>query len=274
MSDQPSDLLLAMILLDERQIPDAEQVAERLAARCGDRHRLSWEERSAKDGVAVQFYQLDGRRVNVALMPAPIPWSNLEGPCATNRFWPEAAEVCRAHKAHLIVALRGEWADPVEPHLALTDLIAAMVEAAGARAVYWGAGTVVQPAALFCKWAADSGPDNLPLFLWVDFRLFSRDGGPFVATTGLASFGVMEIEGGSRQMKPIDLVGKVHDIAHYLCTRGPVLKDGDTAGANEVERIRVRHTDSVWERAGKVIRLEFDREPRGIRRLFSGLFGR
>ncbi|MFZ5816692.1 MAG: DUF4261 domain-containing protein [Bacillota bacterium] len=266
--------LLVFVLLNEPRLPDAEQIAARLAARAS-RYELSWEEPAGQrePNRAVQFYDLNGQRVTVGLMPVPVPWSDLEGPCATNRFWPQATEVCRAHRAHLVVMLHSEREDPVWNHLAMTHLIAALVEAVGALAVYWGAGSVVQPAELFCRWAAEASPNDLPLFLWVDFRLFAHEGHPFLATTGLTALGVMEIEGGSRRLKPSELLGRVYDLAHYACLEGPVLNDGDSIGADEQERIRIRHADSVWERPGPVIRVDFDGEerPRG---LLSRLFGR
>lgn len=266
-------MLLAMVLLNQPHFPAAEQVAERLTARCGDRYYPTWEEAAGKDSISLQSYQVNNQRIDLMLMPAPIPWTELEGPCATNRFWPEATAVCREHRAHLIVTLRSDWEDPIRKHLLLTDFIAAIVEAVEAPAVYWGAGGVVQPAHLFCQWAAGAGPDDLPLFLWADFRLFPHEGAPFVATSGLAAFRVMEIEGGSRRLKPMELVGKVFDIAHYTCTRGPVLNDGDTIGESDQERIRIRHAKSVWDRPGPVIRIEFDGEkrPGGF---FARLFNR
>lgn len=262
-----------MVLLNQPTFPEAQAVADRLEARCGERYHLTWAESTAGQGVAVQRYQLNGQQLDLALMPVPIPWSELEGPCATNRFWPEAAAVCQEHSAHLIASLSGDWGDPIRRHLALTDFVAALVEATGAVAVYWGGGGVVQSAAQFGQWAAGGRPDDLPLLLWVNFQLFAHEGAPFVATTGLGAFGLMEIEGGSQRLKPIDLVGKIYDIAHYTCTRGPVLQDGETIGESAAERIKIRHTESVMGRPHPVIRLEFDGadRPRG---LLARLFGR
>ena len=40
----------------------------------------------------------------VSLMPAPIPWPELEGPCATAWWWPQATERMRAHIRERIAA--------------------------------------------------------------------------------------------------------------------------------------------------------------------------
>lgn len=263
--------LLAMMLLREPAMPDPDAVAARLEARCGERYHVRWENPAEGKKVEVRFFYVNGQRVDVALMPFPIPPGNWEDACARNSFWPEAAQVCQEHRAHLVITLFGEWGDPIRRHLLLTDFIAAVSEAADALAVCWGAGRAMQSAEFFRQQAAQSSADNLPLLLWVAFVLVARDGGPFVSTSGLDAFGVMEVEAGSAHLKPVELLEKVYDTAHYLCTRGPVLRDGDTIGGSAEERIRIRHARSVWDRPDPVIRLEIDAPKRG---LLSRLFGR
>lgn len=264
--------LLALMLLRTPTMPAPDAVAARLEARCGERYHVRWENPAEGKKVEVRFFYLNGQRVDLALMPVPIPWKELEGPCATNRFWPEAEADCRQHQAHLVITLLGEWGDPIRRHLMLTDFVAAVAEAADGLGVFWAGGRVVQSAEYFRQLAAKSGSDDLPLLLWVDFVMVMKDGGPFVSTQGLTAFGVMEVEGGSSRLKPIELLGKVHDIAHYLCTRGPVLQDGDTIGESMEERIRIRHAKSIWDRPEPVIRLEFD-EAKRSKGLFARLFG-
>jgi len=60
------------------------------------------------------------------LMPAPIPWSALEGPCATAWWWPEATEKMKHHHSHIILALAGESGNLVQRHVTLTHFTAAV----------------------------------------------------------------------------------------------------------------------------------------------------
>ncbi len=109
--------------------------------------------------------------------------------------------------------------------------------------------------------------------LWVEPARVLKEGVLFVATVGLDELGLIEVEGGSTRRKPAELLGRIFDVANYLCLHGPVLKDGDTIGAPTSERILVRHADSVLNRPGPVIRVEFDGE--GARRgPISRWFGR
>ncbi|HWI62171.1 MAG TPA: DUF4261 domain-containing protein [Symbiobacteriaceae bacterium] len=269
MPEGSPEFLLAFVLLESAALPDFTALR---ASPWASRHEISWDE--PKDGIAL--FTLDGAEAHIALMPAPVPWSDLELPCAASRFWREATDVCRKHQAHLVVALRSAEPDPVTRHLLLTEFVAALLEATpAALAVYWGNGGVVQSTEIFREFSAAATPNDLPLYLWVDFRLWRQEaGGLYIATTGLEPFGVMELEGTTRRLDPQTLMGKVYDLAHYVCQNGPVLADGDTIGESATERIRIRHAPSVWQR-GQVVRIDFDGpERKGPGKLIQGLFGR
>ncbi len=49
----------------------------------------------------------------LSLMDSPIPWFDLEQPCATAWYWPEAAVSLRHHQAHILVAVFSEPEDRV-----------------------------------------------------------------------------------------------------------------------------------------------------------------
>jgi len=270
--DEQNPAIHCMLLLKERSsLPDSERVAARLQEIIGCGCQLTWDAPAAsEDGIHAQNYYFEGFPVLVCLTPMPIPWAELEGPCAENDLWPEATDVCRQHQAHLVIGLLGE-PDPIPGHLMLTHFAAAMAMEAGALAVYWGNGGVVQPTELFCRLAADAWPESLPLMLWVSFHKFMYDGAPFVATQGLDAFGLMEVEGGSAALPPKQLLAHVFDIAHYLCVQGPVLKDGDTVGSNAQERFPVKYLPSVVDQSRNAIRILFD-EPQKPRGLFSRLW--
>ena len=87
----------------------------------------------------------------VALMPVPIPWSDLEGPAESAFMWREAAAVLRPHRAHLLVSLIGQTGSPVERKLRLTRLAAAVAQVTQALGVYWGDGPAVHSRELFVR---------------------------------------------------------------------------------------------------------------------------
>ncbi|WP_374712518.1 DUF4261 domain-containing protein [Symbiobacterium terraclitae] len=265
--DKQNSPLMAMMFLREPVEPDPKAVAARLRARSSYRYELRWDE--AADGT--RFYSLNGRQVVVALMRAPIPPGDWEEGYANHRYWPQAAQVLRQHRAHLIISLMWDQDDPIDRHLLFTDFVAAVSEAVDGLGILWGRHGALRSAELFRELAAKASEDGLPLPLWVDFEPVRHEGKFFMVTTGLDAFGVMEVEVGSARLKPDELFDRLLCVAHYLCTHGPVLKDGDTVGGSATERIPVRHTDSVLDRPGPVIRIDFDAGRRG---LLSRLFGR
>ena len=100
--------------------------------------------------------------------------------------------------------------------------------------------------------------EELPVHLWVEQRMFStREGTVSVFTSGLATFGTMEIEIRESTDQPSDLLELVFGLSGYLIQHGPVIEDGDTVGGTPEEKIVARHLPSEWEREGPVLVLEF-----------------
>lgn len=192
----------------------------------------------------------------VTHVAAPVPWSDLEGPASSAWHWPEASEVVRDHRSHLLVAVPDATPD-VKSAVRLTHLVAAAIEACpAATAVYWGAGTAVSPADRFLATARDMRHDELPLLSWIEFRIFGDEGRTSLFTTGLAPLGLMEIEIRRSGRDADHLIERAYDFAHYQALRGRVLRHGDTIGASADERIAVRHAPSAWDRPGNVIHLD------------------
>jgi hypothetical protein len=193
-----------------------------------------------------------------APMPAPYPWSDLEGPCATSWMWPtgmDASKVIRPHRTHVLVTMVGGKADRIRRRLLLTALTAMGGQQPGVLGIYWPEGTMVHYPKVFVEMANEiDSPKAPPLYLWVDFRVFrNQDGTCGMFTTGLSSIGFMEFEIPSVAMEPGELRQWAVNISYYLIEKGPVLKDGDTIGATKDEMFRIRHMPSRHGKKEKVM---------------------
>jgi Domain of unknown function (DUF4261) len=211
------------------------------------------------DDWSVSFFVGDEILV-LALMPAPYPAAELEGPIATSWMWPgnTPIEAVKRHRSHLLVTMTGGSADPVRRRLILTAVTALAAKQPGVMAVYWGEAALVIYPPLFIDMAQEmDSPEAPPLYLWVDLRAFrNADGTTGLFTTGLSSLGHMEIEIPRIAMAPGDLREWVLNIMSYLLDNGPVLKDGQTIGRSaEEQQLRIRHSPSTFGHPGKVIRL-------------------
>jgi hypothetical protein len=210
-----------------------------------------------KDGIF--SFRLVGSDVFLAQMPAPIPWSDLEGPCATSILWPDAAKQLREHKSHLIVTISAD-ATPVERAKLLTQVTAAVVGTCpAAMGVYWGGAALVIPSKIFRAFAVKILPQGPPLQIWVDFRVGRNAQGKASGfTQGLAHFGLMELETENSSESPAQLRERLSSIAAYLLEKGPVIRDRDTVGGNEKERIRVVYSKSAFGHRDQVMRLDYE----------------
>jgi hypothetical protein len=251
MSDE-SKVLLGMVALNSATLPEASAIAASFAKRCPE--CTVPDDIEEKDGTFV--FRVSGNMAAISLMPAPIPWSDLEGPCATAWWWPEATERMKSHTAHVIVALMGKSGDVIQRHLQLTHLVAAIAAQADAAGVYWGSGTVVHEPQAFQEQSAKLSPDNLEPQLWIDMRLEQNDDGSYrYFTTGMPAFGQPEIEIDRTTGAPAEIFDFCYSIINYILTRGVQIKHGETMGRSADEKIRVTHGESMWGREGKVLKL-------------------
>jgi hypothetical protein len=196
--------------------------------------------------------------VIAGLMPAPIPWSDLEGPCATSWLWKDAAAVLRSHAKHLILTVSGE--EQALDRIRLLTQVAASVLATCPEAVgvFWThAAMVIQPP-LFREFATTILPGGKPVHIWVDFRVGKGASGKLAGfTTGMEALGHMEFETEDSPEPPGELRERFIGLANYVLENGPVIRDGDTIGEDANERIRVVYADSAFGQKGKVMRLEY-----------------
>ena len=248
---------IALVALSEPALPDADALLAELARHEPDTSsRLS----SQTDGsINLAWHDAEDASANITLVDRPIPWSQLEGPCATAWYWPEAESALKGHPAHLFVTLYDESTKPIDQATRLTRLLCALGATSPAVGFLWGAsGAVHQPTA-FAQHAAESTSENLPLNLWIDFRTFELDGQPGYGlfTTGLDALGHREIETPHYAGDPQLLVGGVYNVTHYLLEKGAQLKEGEVIGLPDGSEVTVYEGQSMIDPEQEAVRLEF-----------------
>ena len=149
---------------------------------------------------------------------------------------------------------------PIEKAIRLSQLSCAAASVTDAVGIFWGPGRLVHKPVDFQDQARQMGVDDLPLFLWVDFRLGQTEGGSVgLFTTGLRSpGGIEEIEVASFDGQPQELVSHAYNIAHYLLTSSKAVNDGQTIGVSEEQMATISRGPSMIDPAMVVWRLTFD----------------
>jgi Domain of unknown function (DUF4261) len=247
-------LAISFVLLSEQAEPRDTDIRDFLAT--------SWPDLSPainfSTGNGTLAFDIGLTQVVLGMMPAPIPWSDLEGPCATSILWPDAAASVKAHTAHIIVTVSGELA-PIKLSNILTQVTASVLHATQtALGVYWGNATLLVPKEIFIDFAVDILPKGPPIHIWVDFRIGRDEAGNTSGfTTGMASLGHMEFETQSSPESPSELRERFLTLCGYVLENGPVIRDGNTVGANADEKICVVFADPSFGCKNKVMRLEY-----------------
>ena len=246
-------IALSMVALSEPRLPTADETVKALARQVS----LNGPAKNIERGEVALSFDFEGHRVAIALLSVPIPWTDLEGPCATSPFWPNAAEELRRHRAHLLVTVFGDDADAIGLSMTMTRVVAAITALPGAIGVYWGNGGVVQSPQVFRAMAQEMTRELLPLYLWIGFRVGQNpDGTLFGFTTGLQAFGQMELEISRCNWTPRELVERLFNFAHYVLDNGPVLLDGQTIGTSADERIVIEHRATLCGDGRTVVHLQ------------------
>ncbi|MCR9117312.1 MAG: DUF4261 domain-containing protein [bacterium] len=258
MSSTKSAPLLAMAALHDDRIPSVDAFVTALQDRVSGRFKIANAEADSETGATITL-QIGDEIAAISLMPAPIPWEDLEGPCATAWWWPSASMEMKRHSYHLIIAMMGGGTESsLERAVRLTHLVSAAVQTYNACGVFWSAGTLVHEPE---KWLEDSegmtaDADKLQPHLWIDMRVEPiAGGGHCFFTTGLKEFGCLEIEVPKCSWKANELHELAYGVTHYVLGRGSSIPAGETIGRTSQEKIAVKHGESMFPGRGQVMRL-------------------
>ena len=224
----------------------------------------------------------------VTLMDGPVPWSQLQTPCANAWYWPEAALEMQRHTNHLIVGVLDDEVAQIERNLKLSHLTAAVAGNSGIApvGVLWNptAGTdsldvsygLIHRPKDFVAHCAEISPDALPLELWISFIPSQcADGSFLMSTRGLESFGMKELEISvtpeyllnNKLLTEEDLYKmpewvyhRMFNFAHYCLDHPVQVKAGETIGMSDNEKIDIIPGFSRFDSNRQVLYLNVKRE--------------
>ena len=141
-----TNLWLSMISLAGQDAPEADDIVDALRRDWPGLENVSVSESCGR----LATITIDEAVAAVTHIPTPIPWSQLEGPCAVAWYWPQAEAALRSHDSHLLVTLVDECRSPLEKSIRLTQITAAIASVSAAPAgVFWGPGRLVHNPADF-----------------------------------------------------------------------------------------------------------------------------
>ena len=187
--------------------------------------------------------RVGGMMLIVTLFHGHIPDNEAEINAENNYMWPEAVEVAKVHKAHIVVAVLGEEEKLLERGKLFTKVMAVCCKQKYATGVYTS-GVVFEPR--FYEGLADMiKEDELPIFNWVWFGLYRSEGGLNGYTYGMDVFGKEEMEVLNTDAEPEDLRDFLASLASYVLACDVTLKDGETIGFSADDKHTITRSSGV-----------------------------
>jgi hypothetical protein len=173
---------------------------------------------------------------------------------AQRAAWPEARAKSPTWRSHVVVSGFGKPKTLAEARGYAEEVMfvaSVLARESGASAVGWPARGLFRPAAAFAERVGQTPlpADILIRCLW---RGMPRPGGAGLGATtrGLHLFDLPEIDHPPTGEDPGTINDRLHNLASYLITNGPVLKDGDTIGIDARAMARIRHARDA---AGRLV---------------------
>jgi hypothetical protein len=202
-----------------------------------------------------------GHLYSIMKFEAPCPISAADSCVAGSWWWPNAWDILRSHKAHMVFSSSGVG-DAKQRSIILAELVASTLEHSPALGIHWApADALWRPEAFIEIVRSSSG--SLPTSICVSIRL-ARDAGLtrnnakpalMAVTCGLTAFGIMEIEVRNYVGKAKDLYPVMLNLANYIANSGNIVKDSDTIGPDTKTKLTIRVQDSTLLPQRKVYRL-------------------
>lgn len=199
-------------------------------------------------------FQIGDMIAAASLMQAPVPDGEAEENAESNYMWPEAVNVAKAHKAHIMVGVTGKEASLVERAELYVKLAACCCRQKRATGIYTS-GTVFEPS-FFYKFADMMKDGEFPIFNLIWFGLYRSERGVCGYTYGMGCFGKDEMEVLDADAEPSDVQGFLSSMAAYVIEYDVTLKDGETIGFSAEDKHAITRSEGA-ALPGMTLKIEY-----------------
>lgn len=222
---------------------------------------------NASKSEQVLAFDVGGSTVSFRVVSSAIPSTDFVRACRESWFWPGATAKLLDHAGHVVVTVDSKETRLNQIKFLSLAVTALLISTPQAMGVYWCAGNIVVSPEMFREFCLQMLPDSLPLYIWVDFRVSKNAQGRSMGFThGLAQFGLMDMETLNSPEELEELRERLFSLAVYLIENGLIVKNGDTIGDEDQEKITVVYGDSSFGQAKRVMRLDYQSLEKSIRK--------
>ena len=227
------------VLMDDHAF-DVMEVMTQLKKDWGIDAKVSCDEDASENAIV---FEVDGMLAAVSFIDAPVPDQEAEYFAQSNFLWEDACESAKRHVSQILLAVLGHDRSAQDAGILFVKLAASALKNEHALGIYTS-GTVFQPE-MYIESANIIKEGGFPLHNLVYFGLYVKNERLCGYTYGMRDFHKEEMEVLEVDKKPIELLDFLYDIAYYVITCDVVLKDGETIGFSEEQKLPITYSGGV-----------------------------
>lgn len=232
-SNEESGNFNGFVLMDTHHF-DVSNVVKQMKEDWNLNVELSSDQEQSDDAIVMD---IDDMLVAISFIDAPVPDNEAEYFAQSNYFWKDGVEVTKRHVSQILLAVLGHEEPCRKAGELFVKIASSALKNEHALGIYT-AGTVFEPA-FYIDCAQAIKEQDFPLDNLVYFGLYQKDHLWNAYTYGMQDFHKEEMEILHVDMDPMDLRNMLFDIAYYVLTSNVVLKDGETIGFSQDQRLPI-----------------------------------
>ena len=187
-------------------------------------------------------FQSDEMMVALSLLPNPVPNDEAVEAAKRNILWKDGADITSKHKAHLIVAVMNKF-DPVEQQVLFAKVASSVLKLDNAIGIYKS--PTVYEKKFFIDFAMSIKKGEYPMPIFVYVGMYLDKSGVCAFTSGMRYFGKEEIEVIDSKAQPEQVLSFMYSISEYILVDDIELKDGETIGFTEDQKLPIEISKGV-----------------------------
>ena len=251
---------LAFVLLREAKLPDPKALADAFLAFAepGDSLQIESHDVGADEqGKVVSLRLKTGASCMLALMPVPVPKGEADDGAKFSLSAFRDGWTLPAHAAHLVVTYHDRDVEPAVIAVSrFTSVLATVAEVSGSVGIYWGGSGATHDAEFFASVAREQG--IIPrIMVWTGISIAREgDGRLSLLSLGMAQLSLPNLLLVSGEESADSALEVMFDLLAYIAERGKPIREGETVGMSEDQRLPVRYVESPVDPGVKVWRVE------------------
>lgn len=198
-------------------------------------------------------FKVDDMAVACSLVANPIPDQEAERAAKYNILWKDGAEETAKHKAHIMLAVMNKFEARAQATL-FAKVAYSLLKLDGAIGIYKD--PTVYEKQFYINFAETIKKGECPMPIYIYVGLYLSKTGLCAFTAGMRYFGWEEIEIINSTKEPDEVISFILSIAEYVVTEEVELKDGETIGFSEEQKLPITVSDGVSV-TGRSVKIKF-----------------